>query len=188
MSESQSVLKERLIGLIRKLSYREGKFVLASGKESSFYVDLKNVTLHPEGARLISRLAWKLLSPRDFGGVGGPTLGADPLATAVSLGAFDEGVEVSAFIIRKEPKKHGTSQWIEGRENLKEGSELLVIEDVVTTGGSSLKAIEKVRSEGFKVSTLLAVLDRGEGGKEALEAAGVHLVALTHIDEIRRLR
>lgn len=179
-------LKDDLIGLIRKLSYREGKFTLASGKESSFYVDVKNVSLHPQGARAIGRLAWELLDASKFGGVGGPTLGADPLATGLSLAALDRGVTLPAFIIRKEPKKHGTSQWIEGRENLPEGAEVLVVEDVVTTGGSSLKAIEKARAEGFKVSTLLAVIDRQEGGEEALRAAGIRLVALTRIDEIRK--
>jgi orotate phosphoribosyltransferase len=180
--------REELIRLIRKLSYREGKFTLASGKESSFYVDIKNVSLHPEGAALIGELAWEQLSGARFGGVGGPTLGADPLATALSLAARARGLSVPAFIIRKEPKKHGTSQWIEGRDNLEPGSDLLVVEDVVTTGGSSLKAIEKVRAEGFKVSTLLAVLDRCEGGAEALREAGVRLVALARIDEIRESR
>lgn len=185
---ADAALRQNLIALIRRLSYREGKFVLASGKESSFYVDIKNVALHPEGARAIGQMTWSLLDPKDFGGVGGPTLGADPLATGISLGALDAGAVVPAFIIRKEPKKHGTSQWIEGRENLAAGSELLVVEDVVTTGGSSLKAIEKVRAEGFKVTTLLAVLDRNEGGREALAAAGVKLVALATIDEIRNSR
>lgn len=185
---AQATLKQNLIGLIRKLSYREGKFILASGKESTFYVDIKNVALHPEGARAIGQLTWSLLSAKSFGGVGGPTLGADPLATGLSLAAFDQGTVVPAFIIRKEPKKHGTSQWIEGRELLASGAEVLVVEDVVTTGGSSLKAIEKVRAEGFKVTTLLAVLDRNEGGREALAAAGVKLVALATIDEIRNSR
>lgn len=181
-------LKQKLVELIRRLSYREGHFILASGKESSFYVDIKNLSLHPEGAQCIGRLTWRLLEAKTFVGVGGPTLGADPLATALSLAAFESGVTVPAFIIRKEPKKHGTSQWIEGRENLAPQGELLVVEDVVTTGGSSLKAIEKVRAEGFKVSTLLAVLDRNEGGREALAAVGVKLVALASIAEIRDSR
>lgn len=180
--------KEKLIALIRKLSYREGRFVLASGKESTFYVDIKNVALHPEGARTIGELAWQLLEAGRFGGVGGPTLGADPLATALSLAALARGTIVPAFIIRKEPKKHGTSQWIEGRENLSPGSELLVVEDVVTTGGSSLQAIEKVRAEGFRVTRLLAVLDRNEGGAEALRSAGVELIALSRIDEVQKAR
>lgn len=181
-------MKNELVGLIRKLSYREGNFTLASGKQSDFYVDIKNVSLHPEGARLIGALTWNLLDSSRFGGVGGPTLGADPLATAISLAALNSGKIVPAFIIRKEAKKHGTSQWIEGRENLAQGGELLVVEDVVTTGGSSLKGIEKVRAEGFKVTTLVAVLDRNEGAEAALKEAGVNLVSLTRIDEIRKAR
>lgn len=177
-----------LVALLTDLAYREGKFTLASGKESSFYVDVKNVSLHPRGARLIGQLAWERLDPRAFGGVGGPTLGADPLATALSLAALERGAEVPAFIIRKEPKKHGTSRWIEGRENLKAGADLLIVEDVVTTGMSSLKAVELARAEGFRVTKLLAVLDRLEGGTEALQSAGVELVRLASIDEIRKAR
>ncbi len=180
---------EKLVELIRKLSYKEGKFILASGKESSYYVDIKNVSLHSEGAQAIGRRAWDLLDPSRFGGVGGPTLGADPIGTALSLMALlDKQVSLPAFIIRKEPKKHGTSQWIEGRENLAPGSDLLVVEDVVTTGGSSLKGIEKLRAEGFKVTTLLAVLDRKEGAEAALREAGVRLVSLATIEEVRNLR
>jgi orotate phosphoribosyltransferase len=184
-------LRAELVGLIRKLSYREGRFKLASGKESSFYVDIKNVALHPHGAKVIGNLTWQVLEHEggaSIDAVGGPTLGADPISTAVSLAALDRGRTVPAFIIRKEPKSHGTSQWIEGRENLKAGAECLVLEDVVTTGGSSIKSIEKLRAEGFHVSTLVAVLDRNEGAGEALRAVGVKLVALTHIDEIRKAR
>lgn len=181
-------MNQELVKLIRKLSYKEGKFTLASGKESSFYVDIKNVSLHPQGARLIGRLTWEKLDATKFGGVGGPTLGADPLATGISLAALDRQAEIPAFIIRKEPKKHGTSQWIEGAENLRKGANLLVIEDVVTTGGSALKAIEKIRAEGFVVDTLLSVLDRQEGGEVALKNAGIRLVALATIAEIQNCR
>lgn len=175
--------------LLRTLAYREGRFKLASGKESTFYVDVRNVSLHPIGAKMIGDLACELTGlakDASWGGVGGPTLGADPIATAVSLAALSRGRELPAFLIRKEPKPHGTSQWIEGRENLRPGARLLLLEDVVTTGGSSIKAIERLRSEGFVVDTLLAVLDREEGGAQALAAAGVNLVAMARIAEIRK--
>lgn len=175
----------KLLRLLREKSFKRGKFILASGKESDFYVDVKNTALHPEGAECIGETTWSILNAKDFDGVGGPTLGADPLATAVSLAALKNGVVVPAFIIRKEPKKHGTSQWIEGRENLKSQGRLLVLEDVVTTGGSSLSAIEKIRSEGFRVDTLLCILDRNEGGREALEKSGVRLVSLCTIEELK---
>ncbi len=177
--------KQELLGLVRKLCYKEGRFTLTSGKESSFYVDSKNVTLHPQGMSLITTCAWRLLNSKKYAAVGGPTLGADPLCTGLSLSAYSAGHVLPAFIIRKEPKKHGTSKWIEGQDNIKPGSEVLIIEDVVTTGGSSVKAIERVREAGFKVTDLLTVIDRDEGGREALKGVGVTLHALLHISEIR---
>ncbi len=175
-----------LISLIRKLSYREGDFTLASGKKSKFYIDLKATTLHPEGAHLIGKLAVALA--RDEGirveGVGGLTLGADPLATAISLAARSENLVWPAFIVRKEPKDHGTARYIEGTENLRPGSELWVLEDVVTTGGSSQKAIERLREAGFKVNSVLTVVDREQGGREALEKLGVRLSSLVKFSEI----
>lgn len=184
MSETQKA-KKNLISLIRKLAYKEGDFTLASGQKSTFYVDIKNLSLHPLGAKAIAENAWTQLNPKDFDGVGGPTLGADPMATAISLKALELGVELPAFIIRKEAKSHGTTKMIEGADNLKQSARLLILEDVVTTGGSSLKGIEVVRAAGFKVDTLLCVLDRHQGGKETLEKAKVKLVSLTTIDEIK---
>ncbi len=185
-----------LVELIRTLSYREGTFILSSGKTSTFYVDLKNVTLHPSGVKWIAELGWQKLKslgymPEKFGGVGGPTLGADPLATAFSLEATEAAGRVNdlpAFIIRKEPKKHGTSQWIEGRDLLPAGKPLLLVEDVVTTGASSIKSIEKIRAEGFEVKVAFAVLDRLEGAREALEKIDIELITLTTIDEIAKAR
>lgn len=177
--------KENLIKLIKKLAYKEGDFTLASGQKSKFYVDIKNLSLHPIGAKAIADCAWTILNPKDYDGVGGPTLGADPMATAISLKALDLGVEVPAFIIRKEAKAHGTTKMIEGADNLKSGGRVLVLEDVVTTGGSSIKGIEEVRKAGYKVDTLLCVLDRNQGGRQTLEKAEVKLVSLTTIDEIQ---
>ena len=180
-------LRSNLLRLLKDKSFKKGSFTLASGKHSDFYIDVKNTALHPEGADCIGQCVWSVLSVKDFEGVGGPTLGADPLATAVSLAAYRLGHILPAFIVRKEPKKHGTSQWMEGSENLKAGANLLVLEDVVTTGGSSLKAIEKIRAEGYAVDTLVCVLDRNEGGREALEKSGVRLVSLCTIEELKKV-
>ena len=180
---------QKLISLIREKSYREGDFTLASGKKSKFYIDLKPTTLHPEGAYLIGELVAEVVRKvgMKIDGVGGLTLGADPLATAVSLAS--RGRENwPAYIVRKEPKDHGTARYIEGIENLKPGAKLLVLEDVVTTGGSSLKAIERLREAGFDPIATVTVVDREQGGAEALKKAGMNFLALTTIGEIQKAR
>jgi orotate phosphoribosyltransferase len=176
-----------LIALIRRLSYREGEFTLASGKKSPFYVDLKATTLHPDGAALIGELAVELLERESLAveGVGGLTLGADPLATAVSLAARARGKSWPAFIVRKEAKDHGTRKCVEGAANLRPGARVLVLEDVATTGGSSLQAIEKLKAEGFEPVGVLAVVDREQGAREAFRKLGLAFFALTTLSEIR---
>jgi orotate phosphoribosyltransferase len=172
--------KSRLLDLLRQLSFERRKVILASGKESDFYVDCKRTALTAEGHVLVGRCLFALLrriTPL-VRGVGGLTLGADPIASAVSLTSFLEGEPVDAFIVRKEPKGHGTGQWIEGRKTIPDGSRVVVLEDVVTTGGSALKAIERCRAEQLEPVACLALVDRLEGGREAIEAAGVPLTAL----------
>ncbi|OFZ21991.1 MAG: orotate phosphoribosyltransferase [Bdellovibrionales bacterium GWB1_55_8] len=179
--------RAELIALIRKLSYREGDFTLASGQKSSFYIDLKATTLHPLGAKLIGELAVELLKREGtvIDAVGGLTLGADPLATAISLGAFDRGISWPALIVRKEPKGHGTSRFVEGMENVGAGAHVLVLEDVTTTGGSAVKAAERLREAGLLATTALTVVDREQGGAKALLESGVKLLRLATIAEIR---
>lgn len=176
-----------LAKLIKKLSYREGDFTLVSGKKSNFYIDLKNTTLHPEGAVLIGNLSVELIKEKkiNIDAVGGMTLGADPIATSISLAAFHKKTVWPAFIVRKEPKKHGTSQFIEGTDNLKAGARVLIVEDVVTTGGSSVKAIEIVKQAGFKPVAVLTVVDREEGGEKVFRDLGLEFLALTRISDIR---
>ena len=181
-----------LIGLIREKSYREGDFTLASGKKSKFYIDLKPTTLSSEGAFLIGELVVELILREglEVEAVGGMTLGADPLATAVSLatrGRFGSGESfgLPAYIVRKEPKDHGTARFIEGVENLRSGAKLLVLEDVVTTGGSSLKAIERLREAGYEPTTVLTIVDREQGGREAFEKAGVRFFSLIKISQLK---
>ena len=161
--------------------------------KSSFYVDLKATTLHPEGAALIGRLGIEVIRfalGEDFeqiGGVGGLTLGADPIATTLSLAARDAGQFWPAFIVRKEPKAHGTSRYIEGTENLLPGADVVVVEDVVTTGGSGLQAVQRLRDAGYRPKVLFTVVDREEGGRKAIEADGLTLVTLLTLKEVREL-
>jgi orotate phosphoribosyltransferase len=171
---------ERLRLMIFKLSYREGTFRLTSGKESDFYIDCKQTTLSAEGAYLCGKLLYNriLQSGTSISGVGGMTMGADPLVTAVSVVSFIEGKPIPAFIIRKEAKGHGTGSWIEGKSNIPLGSKVALVEDVVTTGGTLIKAIERTEEEGYKVAQVLTIVDREEGGEKALSNAGYELSSL----------
>lgn len=148
---------------------------------------MKATTLHPEGAQLIGELAVDALkkSGLEVQGVGGLTLGADPIATSVSLSAFQKGLFWPAFIVRKEPKAHGTSQFVEGTENLKPGAAVVVLEDVVTTGGSSIKAIDRLRQAGFRPVVVLTVVDREQGGEQAFAASGLKLISLVKFSELK---
>ncbi len=167
-------IKEELKEIIRDLSYEEREVTLASGRRSNFYFDGKQTTLHSRGGLLVGQAFWEEV--KQFGvtidGVGGLTLGADPIATATSIAAQLEGVNVHAFIIRKEPKGHGTGQWLEGRKNLPPGSKVVIVEDVTTTGGSSMKAVERAKEEGLEVVGIITLVDREEGAREAIEGAG----------------
>ncbi len=166
--------KEKLKAIICELSYEEREVTLASGRKSNFYFDGKQTTLHAQGGLLVGQAFWdevkKFEGPID--GVGGLTLGADPIATATSIAAQLDGCSVHAFIIRKEPKGHGTGQWLEGRKNLPPGSRVVIVEDVTTTGGSSMKAVERAQEEGLEVVGIITLVDREEGAREAIEGAG----------------
>jgi orotate phosphoribosyltransferase len=178
---------ERLRALLREHSYREGDFVLASGKRSSFYIDVRRTTLTAEGAYLTGELLLDALQSRAWSvaGAGGLTLGADPLTTAMGVAAWRRSFPLSSFIVRKEAKEHGAGRQIERGGDLRDGAAVVVLEDTVTTGGSSLKAIEALRAAGFSVVGALAVVDRMEGGGEALAAAGVTLHSLFTIADLR---
>jgi len=168
--------RERLKQIILELSYERRLVKLASGRESDFYFDGKQTTLHSEGGYLTGKLFYEAI--RDVEGVkavGGITLGADPIATATSIAAFLAGQKLHAFIIRKEPKGHGTGQWLEGRKNLPPGTRVVIVEDVVTTGGSSMKAVRRAEEEGLTVLGVVTLVDREEGGRENIEAEGYWL-------------
>ncbi|GFO53897.1 orotate phosphoribosyltransferase [Geomonas sp. Red276] len=177
--------KERLKKIIIELSYEKRNVTLASGRQSDFYFDGKQTTLHPEGGYLTGKLFYEAVKDVEgLEGVGGLTLGADPIATATSVVSFLEGKPVPAFIIRKEPKGHGTGAWLEGRKNFKPGSRVVIVEDVVTSGGSSMKAIKRAEEEGLKVLGVVTLVDREEGGRENIEKEGYWLKAIFTKSEI----
>lgn len=161
----------RLLELLKRYSYEEREVTLASGLKSNFYIDCKQTVLGAEGHFLVGTLFNRLLAERfpDVEAIGGLTMGADPLASAVSTMSFIMGRPLRAFYVRKEPKGHGTAQWIEGTKGLTPGMKVAIVEDVVTTGGSALKAVERARAFGLEVSVILGLVDREEGGREALE-------------------
>src|SRR5512134_2549103 len=172
--------RNELMKIIRELSYEEREVTLASGRKSNFYFDGKQTCLHARGGLLVGKAFWQEIKQLSgpIHGVGGLTLGADPIATATSIAAALDGAAVHAFIIRKEPKGHGTGQWLEGRKNLPPGSKVIIVEDVVTTGGSSMKAVRRAEEEGLQVLGIVALVDREEGGRENIEAEGYVLTAI----------
>lgn len=177
--------KERLKKIIIELSYEKRNVTLASGRQSDFYFDGKQTTLHPEGGFLTGKLFFDAIKDVEgVEGVGGLTLGADPIATATSIASFLAGKPVPGFIIRKEPKGHGTGAWLEGRKNLKPGSKVVIVEDVVTSGGSSIKAIKRAEEEGLVVLGVVTLVDREEGGRENIEAEGYWLKSIFTKSEI----
>ena len=172
--------RKRLLQLLTELAYEKRQVVLASGKSSDFYIDTKQASLSAEGHYLVGRLvlaAVRELVP-DAQAVGGMTMGADPIASAASLTSWLQKAPLPAFYVRKEPKGHGTGQWVEGRKGFPKGAKVCLVEDVVTTGGSTLKAIDRCRAEGLVVGGVVSLVDRQEGGRENVEATGVPLRAL----------
>jgi len=160
--------RDRLAELLRKHSLMRGEFTLASGKKSNYYFDSKKTTLLAEGSYLTARAVLELLAEREIDAVavGGLTLGADPIVCAVAALSWSEGRPISSFIVRKEAKGHGTGRAIEG--NLPAGARVVVIDDVVTTAGSTLQAIEAAEANGFEVAAVICLVDREEGGAERL--------------------
>jgi orotate phosphoribosyltransferase len=176
--------RTRLAEVLRTRAFQEREITLSSGLRSNFYIDCKQVSLDAEGAHLIGSLFASIvdeLAPAAQA-IGGLTLGADPLSTAASLISFMRGRPRGAFIVRKEPKGHGTGQWIEHTSALQPGAEVVVVEDVVTTGASMLRAIERVKEAGFRVAFALALVDRLEGGRAVIEAHAPLVALFTRRD------
>jgi orotate phosphoribosyltransferase len=160
--------RARLASLLRERALIRESVVLSSGRRSSWYFDARQVLLDPEGAALAGALAWEAIGPSEPAAVGGLTLGADPLVCAVSAAAWGQGRRVTGFFVRKEAKKHGLQQWIEG-PFIEEGTPVAVVDDVLTSGGSLIAAVEKARQAGGVVVAAAVVIDRGEGGREAVQ-------------------
>jgi orotate phosphoribosyltransferase len=181
-------MKQRLIELILDRTFKftdKPTFKLASGKMSSFYFNCKPTTLNAEGMYLVGHLMYDLIKSRKswkVKGVGGLTLGADPVANAIAYTAYLIDEPLESFVVRKEPKKHGTMLWVEG--NVKKGDRVIIIEDVVTTGGSSKKAIDRAKKCGLNVLGVVVLIDRQEGGREAIESLGVPVKVLLTKEEI----
>ena len=176
-------LRDRLLDLFCEVAYKEGDFTLSSGQKSSYYINGKQVTLHPAGGVMMGRLLLERI-PVEVTAVAGLTLGADPMVSGVSLvGAYSDR-PITPLIVRKEAKGHGTQAYIEG-PTLPAGTAVIVLEDVVTTGQSAWKAVERLRGAGYTVDTILALVDRQQGGREFYESKGLKFEALFAIADIK---
>ncbi|MDH4027910.1 MAG: orotate phosphoribosyltransferase [Nitrospirota bacterium] len=185
---SAAEMKKRLIELIIDRTFKftdEPTFRLASGKMSSYYFNCKPTTLNAEGMFLVGNLLYGLIKDQKdwtMTAVGGLTLGADPLANAIAYTSYLKNDPLESFVVRKEPKKHGTMLWVEG--NVREGDSVVIVEDVVTTGGSTIKAIDRAKNCGLKIAGVIVLIDRQEGGIEAIESLGVTVRTLLTKEDI----
>ncbi len=173
--------RQALGNLIQQQALKFGDFTLASGKQASFYLDCRQVTLDARGAQLIGAGMLELLAGDMPDLVGGMAIGADPITASILTLAGIKGIPLRGVMVRKEPKGHGLGKHVEGPYQA--GERLVIVEDVVTTGGSSLKAIEHCEAVGLKVDRVLAIIDRLEGGREAFAARGYELTTLFTIKD-----
>ena len=179
MSDSESLRR-----LLLERSVQRGDFVLASGRHSSYYIDCRLATMSAEGMVLIGRMGWDAIRRTGWrpAAIGGLTMGADPVAYAIAAASFRSDRPVNAFSVRKEVKDHGRGRLIEG--NFHTGDQVVVVEDVITSGDSAARAITAVEQSGGQVLGVLAVVDREQGGRQALETAGRQVVTLTTASDL----
>jgi orotate phosphoribosyltransferase len=178
-------MKDRLIELVIEKAFRyseEPVFKLVSGRMSNYYFNCKAVTFYPEGMYLIGNLMFHLIQDLRIRGIGGLTLGADPIAYAVAYTSYLKGTPVEAFVVRKTAKSHGTMQWIEG--NITKGDKVVIVDDVITTGKSTIEAITRSQAAGLDIVKVIALIDRQEGGKEAIESLGCKLTSVITREEV----
>ncbi|NJR38413.1 MAG: orotate phosphoribosyltransferase [Leptolyngbyaceae cyanobacterium CSU_1_4] len=178
-----ATLRQHLLDLFCKVAYQEGDFVLSSGQASPYYINSKQVTLHPWGGAGVGRILLSLL-PVETIAVAGLTLGADPMVTAASVVAAYEGRSLTPLIVRKEAKGHGTQAYIEG-PTLPAHTNVAVLEDVVTTGQSALKAVERLRQAGYEVTQIIALVDRHQGGAELYQQEGLAFQTVFSIQDLQ---
>jgi orotate phosphoribosyltransferase len=183
LSADLPTLRQYLLNLFCQVAYKEGDFVLSSGQRSPYYINGKQVTLHPWGGAAVGRILLSLLPPETIA-VAGLTLGADPMVTATSVVAAYEGRLLTPLIVRKEAKGHGTQAYIEG-PTLPAGSAVAVLEDVVTTGQSALKAVERLRQAGYQVTGIMALVDRLQGGAALYEQEGLAFQTVFSIADLQ---
>jgi orotate phosphoribosyltransferase len=178
-------MKEKLKKLILEKSLKVADkpiFKLSSGKLSTYYIDLRVLTLDPEGGYIIGNLIFDMIKDEKPDAIGGLTLGADPISYAVSFVSYLKNEPIKPFVVRKQPKGHGTGKQIEG--NVKEGDKVIIVDDVITTGGSALKAAKVAKDNGLEVLEIIAIVDREEGGKENIEKEGFRFRPIFRISEL----
>jgi orotate phosphoribosyltransferase len=176
---------EELKRLLTERSVKRGDFTLASGKQSDIYIDARLTTMSPDGMVLIGELGLRAISDKDWlpDSIGGLTMGADPVAFSISHVSALKGRPVRAFSVRKEAKAHGTGNRIEGP--FYKGDRVVVVEDVITTGKSALQAVDAIEAAGGRILGVLAIVDRQDGGREAISARGYDVISLTTISDFR---
>ncbi len=177
--------KSKLIALLLERSFKwseEPIFKLASGRLSNYYIDCKPTTMSPEGLSIIGPLLLSVVKEWGVSAVGGLTLGADPISYAVAYASSSSEEPIKAFVVRKEAKDHGTGKLIEGP--VSPGDRVAIVEDVITTGGSTLKAVEAAKVFGLDIAGVVALVDRQEGGKEKIESVGLHVVSIVTREEL----
>ncbi|MFB3909047.1 MAG: orotate phosphoribosyltransferase [Candidatus Eisenbacteria bacterium] len=181
-NRSTEASRSGLLDQILKLSFQRGRFTLSSGAISDYYLDLRRTTLDPHGLRAAVEALWPVIEEEAITAVGGPTLGADPIVAGLILESRTRGGHLQGFLVRPAVKDHGTGRQIEG--HCPAGARVAVLDDVVTRGGSILRAVDAARSAGAEVALALALVDREEGGRQALEQEGIRLFAPLRVAQV----
>lgn len=176
--------EDALLSLLARLAYREGDVILASGRRSAFYLDAKRVTYHPDGVELVGNAVLERIRGYQPAGVGGPTMGADAIVASTVWAARLAGTPLPGFIVRKEAKRHGLQRWLEGVVP-PPGSRVALVEDVVTSGDSVLRAADAVEAEGLEVAVIVALVDREEGAAGAISARGIDFRPVYTLEDVR---